>query len=623
MQAERIRITFQPSGRTVHVLPGSNLLEAAGRAGIVLQTPCGGKGTCGKCRVRVTPPDACRGKAGDTLSPGQLAAGHRLACQSRVVADAIVEIPRESLFESRHQILESDSGRTTTVSPVIRKRYFELTEPTIEDPRSDLARLRDAVEGTSLLYELLHSLPGFLRGNGWRGTAVIAGDQTIALERGDTSKEVYGVAFDLGTTTIVGTLFDLVTGQQKGVASAMNPQVAFGDDVIARISRVRDNPGNLAEMRHSACGAMNSIVADLSQHAHIAPRQIYEVTVAGNSTMQQILCGLDPAALGEVPFVPVHDCPLTIPTQSLGLSTNPAGQLYVFPQIGGFVGGDTVAGILATRLLDNGESSLLVDIGTNGEIVLVHEGQAYAASTAAGPAFEGARITQGMRATAGAIDKVVIRDDVALATIDDTSPVGICGTALIDVAAELLRLGIVDETGRVLSAKEAPNTLPAVVRDRLLTTEGETRFVLVRSEHAGGDDDICLWQRDIRELQLATGAIRAGINILLRRMGISADDLDRVLLAGAFGNFIRRSNARRIGLLPQIDCTKIRFIGNAASLGAKLALLSSEERTDTARIAETVEHIDLSLDLAFQMEFAEAMMFPLESPTDACAELRV
>jgi len=622
MQARQVKLAFEPSGRTVHVLAGTNLLEAAGRAGIVLQTPCGGKGTCGKCRVRVTPPEACL--TGDDMLPsGELAVGYRLACQSSVVADASVDIPRESLFESRHQILESDSGRNTTVSPVIRKRHFELAPPTVEDSCSDLARLRGAIPGADLPYDLLGGLPAFLRDNGWCGTAVVAEDQIIALERGDTTDSVFGAAFDLGTTTIVGTLFNLATGQQQAVASAMNPQVAFGDDVIARIFRIREAPSDLAEMQRSVCNAMNQILSGLARQAHIAPRQIYEITVAGNSTMQQILCGLDPSALGEVPFVPVHDSPLTLSTRRLGLSANPAGQLYVFPQIGGFVGGDTVAGVLAARLLDNGESSLLVDIGTNGEIVLAHGGKAYAASTAAGPAFEGARITQGMRATAGAIDKVELHEDVLVTTIDDTSPIGICGTALIDGVAELLRLGVISETGRILSAAEAPGSVPPAIRNRLVTTGNDTRFVLVWARDAAGESDICLWQRDIRELQLATGAIRAGINILLRNMGITGDDLDCVLLAGAFGNFIRRSNARRIGLLPQIDCAKIRFIGNAASLGAKLVLLSSDERGDAIRIAEEVAHIDLSLDPLFQMEFAEAMMFPLGSPADVCAESHV
>lgn len=480
-------------------------------------------------------------------------------------------------------------------------------------------RLKAAIGDIAIPFHWLLELPGFLRGHNWQGTAVVAGDRLIGLEVGDTSCDAYGVALDLGTTTVVGALFDLVTGEEEAVSSTLNPQVGFGDDVISRIARVRENPTGLRELQQAALTAVNSVIHDLGMHAGVDTRYIYEVVIAGNSTMQQLLCGLDPSALGEMPFVQTFDEGLTIPARELGLAVNSGAEVFLFPQIGGFVGGDTVASMLAVGLEATEEPTLLVDIGTNGEIVLAHEGRLYATSTAAGPAFEGARIVQGMRATGGAIEKVLVGENVLLNVIGNTQPVGICGTALIDAAAELLRQGIVDKTGRLLPANEAPTDLPKWLRIRLVTMDGQTNFLLAPPEETGSGEAIYLWQKDVRELQLATGAIRAGINILLRRVGLEPDDLGRILLAGAFGNFIRRNNARRIGLLPQIPCARIHFIGNAAALGAKLALLSRDERERAERLRRATEHVDLSLDPEFQMELGMAMMFP-EADVDTCTE---
>lgn len=620
MRQQEIKVTFQPSGRSVYVLPGTPLLEAAGRAGIVLQTPCGGHGTCGKCRVRIAQGN-CPVENGDTgaLTEAAVAEGYRLACRSRVAEPLVVDVPTESLFESGDRILTGDTGEATALQPAVRKVFFELDPPTSEDIRSDATRLLDAVGNHEILFELLQQLPRFLRHNDWQGTAVIANGRVVGLEQGDTSHRAYGVAIDLGTTTLVASLFDLISGEQRGVASSMNPQVGFGDDVIARISRIRENHGALPEMQQNILKALNTLLGKLAEEARISTRSIYEVVVAGNSTMQQALCGLDPSALGEVPFAQVVDRPLTIPAVRLGLAVNRGAGLFVFPQIGGFVGGDTAAGILAAHMDRAEKPTLLVDIGTNGEIVLAHAGRLEATSTAAGPAFEGARIVQGMRATSGAIEKVLVRDDVVLNVIGNAKPVGLCGTALIDTVAELLRCGVIDETGRILPPDEAPTDVAPAVRDRLTTIDGETHFLLVPASEAAAGEAIYLWQKDVRELQLATGAIRAGINILLRRAGVAPDDLGAVLLAGAFGNFIRRSNARRIGLLPQIPCERIRFIGNAASLGAKQALLGLDQRERAVAFTREVEHVDLSLDPEFQMEFGMAMIFP-EDDVSACPD---
>jgi len=620
MHGHEIKVTFQPSGRNVYVLPGTVLLEAAGRAGVILQTPCGGKGTCGKCRVRVmdAPAPSSSGSVGN-LSPAQIEDGYRLACCTPVEAPMVVEVPPESTFESQQQILTDDSGGDVEVSPLVHKRCFKLSPPSSEDAGADLARLQSALGDIHVSPELMRKMPGFLRANEWKGTAVLSNHHLVALEPGDTTDDGYGVAVDLGSTTVVGKLFDLVSGRECGVASEMNPQVAFGDDVISRIMHVREHEEGLAELQAAAIDCLNTIVQALVDQAGIQADEVYEIVLAGNSTMQQILCGYDPSPLGEVPFVQAFEQAQILSASDLGMKINPAAELYVFPQIGSFVGGDTVAGIVASRLDRWKKPVLFVDIGTNGEIVLANGDQLLATSTAAGPAFEGARIRQGMRATAGAIEKVIIRDDVEINVIGDAAPAGLCGTALIDAAADLLRAGIIDETGRILPVAELPAGVSEVLHARLITEGDETRFVLASAEESAGDEAICLWQKDVRELQLASGAVRAGIQIMLQRAGLAPDAIHRVLLAGAFGNFIRRSNARRIGLLPQIPGDRIRFIGNAASLGAKLVLLSDRERAYAARLQEQTEHIDLSLDPEFQMEFGMAMIFPI-SDIDACED---
>ncbi len=594
MQHEEIKVTFQPSGRTVYVLPGTPLLEAAGRAGIILQTPCGGQGTCGKCKVQI-----------------QSESEPALACQRHVESAMVVDIPVESRFEMQQQILVTDSGETGDVNPVVRKISFRLDPPTQEDARSDMARIHDAVgDDLSVSMELMRIVPAFLRHNNWQGTAVLAEDHLVGLEPGDTTNDTYGVAFDLGTTTVVGTLFDLKTGDERAVASRMNGQIAHGDDVISRIQKIRETPGALTQLQEAILGTLNDILDALIQQSGIKSNRIYELVVAGNSTMQQILAGFDPSALGEVPFVQVFDKAIKLPAGRLGLRTHAGAQVYLFPQVGGFVGGDTVAGVVAARLDRRDDPVLFVDIGTNGEIVLAKGDKLLAASTAAGPAFEGARIKQGMRATTGAIEKVVIQDDVVLNVIGNAKPIGLCGTALIDAVAALLTVGIIDETGRILEPDEVPGTVSDALKARLVVGENDVNFMLASAEESGSDEPVYLWQKDVRELQLASGAIRAGVNILLRKAGIEAHELGAVLLAGAFGNFIRRNHARRIGLLPPLPTERIRFIGNAASLGAKLVLLSEGERRYASAVRHKMEHVDLSRDPEFQLEFGMAMMFP-------------
>ncbi|MDI6774290.1 MAG: ASKHA domain-containing protein [Verrucomicrobiota bacterium] len=618
MKREEIKAIFQPSGRSVYVLPDTSVLEAAGEAGIILQTPCGGRGVCGKCLARVAEGQVEAPAGRGPLSAKRFAEGYRQACQARLKGPATIYVPAESLFESRQKILTRDAGHRGNLNPVVRKTCFELPAPTSGDPAADVSRLCRGIGDVAIADDCLNALPRFLRSNGWRGTAVLIRGRLVALEPGDTSKLACGIAFDIGTTTVVGTLFDLTDGKELGLSSQLNAQIAYGDDVISRIHRIRQDPAMLNRLQDAIRGTVNEIIARVTQDAGIASESVYEVTIAGNSTMQQILCGYDPSALGEAPFVHVFDQARALPARRLGLRTNANAEVFVYPQIGGFVGGDTVAGMVAARLDKWDKPVILIDIGTNGEIVLARGKRILATSTAAGPAFEGARIAQGMRATTGAIEKVILRNDVVLNVIGNVPPVGLCGTTVIDAVAELLRLGVVDETGRIQRPDEVPPRVPRAIRRRIVTKDGDPQFVLADADETGTGKPICLWQRDIRELQLASGAIRAGINILLKRLNLTASDVGSVLLAGAFGNFIRRSNARRIGLMPPIPRNSIRSIGNAASLGAKLALLSEDERKYAEQLRQKTEHVDLSLDPEFQAEFGAAMLFP-GPEADACA----
>ncbi|MBT3200902.1 MAG: DUF4445 domain-containing protein [Phycisphaerales bacterium] len=609
--SKQLRVTFEPHGRAVFVLEGTRLLEAAGCAGMTIETPCGGAGTCGKCRVRLT-----AGAGGPTgqdvefFSAEELADGWRLACQTAICADTVVSIPASSRFADRHQILAEAQAQTADdVLPAIRKQYVQLTPASLEDDAPDLIRLQEAIGHVQADLETMQTLSRSLRECNWCGTAVLSDHRLMDFEPGDTTGQCYGAAFDIGTTTLVGSLLDLNTGDEIAIASAINPQTSFGDDVLSRILYSQSSPSSAAELRKTIIQAVDDLISQLCTQASIDRQQIYELALTGNTTMQHLLCGMDVKQLGEVPFTPTHGRGLIIPASDLGLSVHRQADAYVFPLIGGFVGGDTVSCIIAAKLSQASGPTLMVDIGTNGEIVLAHDGELWAASTAAGPAFEGARISCGMRATHGAIEKVVIGDDVEINVIGNAGASGLCGSGLIDLAAELLNAGIISPMGNLLTGDDLPADLPIALKKRIkIGADDQPEFLIARGSQG---QRITLTQRDIRELQLGTGAIRAGVNILLKRAGLAASDLDAVLIAGGFGSFIRRSKAQRIGLLPEdIPHNRIKYIGNAALNGARWALLSTRIRAEAESAARQAKHIELSQDFEFQSEFAQAMIFP-------------
>ncbi len=614
MPDQPVRITFQPEGRTAHVLKDTKVIEASARAGLTINTPCGGAGTCGKCRIQVTsgaPEPGPSDKA--HFNEAALEQGWRLACHTALQADSTVAVPETSRLTGQHQIItESATPGAAAISPMIRKVYVELPAPTMEDNTPDLVRLAQAVGPFTPHTSALLQISQRLRTCHFKGTAVLADNRLIDFEPGDTTAQCYGLAFDIGTTTLVGLLLDLTNGTEVAVTSHLNPQVASGDDVLARIQYASTGPEALGTLHEAILGAMRQMIDDLCERADVPAQHLYEIVIAGNTTMEHLLSRLDPTALGQIPFASTFGSGFALEAQALDLPVHPQGSLFVFPVIGGFVGGDTVACILATNLARTSESVLMIDIGTNGEIVLAHQGQLWVSSTAAGPAFEGARIRCGMRASTGAIEKVLLEDDVHLSVIGRADPVGICGSGLIDLVAELLNRGMISATGRLLAPQDLPTKLPDALKKRVrVDDQGHTEFLLWEANPADKDHRVVLTERDVRELQLAIGAIRAGIAILLKQAQVAPQALSRVLIAGGFGSFIRRDHAQRIGLLPAaIDHHKINHVGNASLAGARLALLSSHARTEGGTLARQAHHIELSQNIDFQMEFAEAMIFP-------------
>jgi uncharacterized 2Fe-2S/4Fe-4S cluster protein (DUF4445 family) len=441
--------------------------------------------------------------------------------------------------------------------------------------------------------------------------AILIDGDPITVRRDAHTTGKLGIAFDLGTTTVAGVLFNLHTGLERATHAVMNRQLSLGDDVISRISAVRSDATALARLQKLAVDTLNDIVRTLCEACGEDPQALYRLTVAGNTTMQQLLLGLDPSPLGEKPFTPAFLEAQTVNASRLGLLTHRDATLAVFPQIGGFVGGDTVAGLLASHFDTLTQPTLLVDIGTNGEIALLHGGAIYAASTAAGPAFEGARISQGMRATAGAIDQVWLHNgDLRYHVIGDIEPQGLCGSALVDTAAILLRLGLVDTTGSLNLPETGSKPLSEALARRLVEGERGNAFVLAYDRN--GSACVTLTQQDIRELQLASGAIRAGIEALLHKASLPASSLDSILLAGGFGNYIRRENALRIGLLPPLHYLSIRFIGNASLTGAKRALLAQTEFARAQALRARCMHVELASEPHFTDLFMEHMFFPEE-----------
>jgi len=631
----KVKVTFLPTKLSTRVPPGTTAFNAAAWLGLPIESTCGGRGTCGKCRVRVEG-DSVPITAADQhhLSAEELAAGWRLSCELEVLRDAVIHIPR---LMAVHKTAMVGVGRPVRLEPNVQKVFVRLPQPALEDQRADYERLAAAL--TELGYAVRgnlrawRSLPAILRQADFAVTAVLVGDHLAAVEPGDTTSTCYGLAFDIGTTTVVGNLVDLRQGVVAGVASELNGQAIHGADVISRIGYATRHPGGLEELQARVLATINGIIDRLLGETGVAPEHIYEMTVVGNTTMLHLFLGLDPGAIARAPFIPVIRGPTSVPAADLGVHMHPHGLVYVFPVIGAYVGGDTVAVLLASELLTRAHAAtrkrspegqesvharhkpqgvrLAIDVGTNGEIALGSAERTLATAAAAGPAFEGAEISCGMRAAEGAIEGVRLNDDVHLQVIGDVPPKGICGSGLIDAVAELLRTKLLQPSGRLLTLAEAEVLgLPLGLSRRLRSNGQVQEFVLAWAEESGEGRDVVLTQKDIRALQYAKSAIASGIVILKQLLGVGDEDIEEVLLAGAFGSYINPASARAIGLVPPLPLERIKAIGNAAGEGAKIALLSFRERQVAEAIPTRVEYVELSGRADFNQVFVEMLRFP-------------
>ena len=607
----RVNLRFEPSGRQVRVPAGVSVFDAASWNGIAIDSTCGGHGTCKKCKVRMldgaAAPSALDIRA---FSPDELRDGWRLACRVLADADARIDVPP---LATRPKAATVGVGRQVILRPAVQKRYLELDEPSLADQRSDIERILDGVDDLELRPDLhaVRVAGRALRAADFKVTAVIVDEVLIDVQPGDTSARLFGIAFDLGTTTVVATLLDLSTGTPVAVASALNQQQPFGADVITRISATMMDPDTLARLTALAQQTLAELAAEVCAAGGIDPAEVYEVALAGNATMTHIVLGIDPEPLGVAPFILATRLLPEVLAAELGLPAHPRARAVIFPPFGAYVGGDITAGLLASGMDRDARTRLFIDIGTNCEIVLGNRDWLLATAAPAGPAFEGAAIRCGMRAADGAIEVVTMTPDgLELKVIGDTEPAGLCGSGLVDAVTGLVRLGLLDSSGRLVPQERAAELAPGLA-DRLTQLGAERVFVLSWLGEPGNvSRSVYLSQRDVRELQFAKAAIATGWRILLEEAGLEPGDIQQVLLAGSFGSYLSPANAIRIGLVPEIPVLRVVSAGNVAGEGAKMALLSVRERAGGLALLEEVRYVELSDRTDFNDRFIDQLAFP-------------
>ena len=612
----RCRIKFLPVDQEIYITPGTTVKDAINLAKFDFDFPCGGRGKCGKCRLRIAEGAVAPAKT-DTehLDPVEIAQGYRLACVTQINNDMVIEIPY--VKSPQYKILIAAVQKQVKLGQHLSKIYLELDPPKLEDQQPDWERLLAEFDKTGLASEdkpaslsLLRDLPQTLRQADWHVTALTDEETVFGLEPGDSTKTMLGIAFDIGTTTIVGYLLDLLTGREMSVVSALNPQTRYGADVIARIAYATSQEDGLDKLHDAIISALNELIDEAVSQAKVSREDVYAVTVVGNTCMHHLFLGISPKNLALAPYVPVVSQPLAFFARELGLKINRLGRVYVLPNIAGFVGADTVGVLLATELDWSEGFKLAIDIGTNGEIVLGSKERLVACSTAAGPAFEGSQISSGMRGMLGAIDHVRFRNGLEISVIGGGKPCGICGSGLLDTVAGLLEQGIVDRRGRILSPDELDPIAIQYSGNIIKLENGAKAFELAAAQETAHGRPILITQKDISELQLAKGAIAAGIQVLCEQLGIGLEAITEVLLAGAFGNYLDLRSACAIGMIPAALEARLKPVGNAAGAGAKAALLSRSEYQRAAMIADFVEYVELSIYPNFSRLFVSSLDFP-------------
>ena len=609
---KRHRIIFQPEGKRGEFPPGTTILDAARDVGVDIESICGGKLTCGKCQViieqgmeNLSPVTEDEQRLLDKKKAGK---NYRLACVTQFFGDVVVYVPEESRG-GEQIILKEGVELSVSIDPAVKKYYLELSRPHLKDDLGDLERILKAlkedygIEGVDIDFEVLRKMPDVLRNSDWKVTVSIWNDREIIdVEPGYKVEESYGLAVDIGTTTVVGYLTDLRTGEIIAVDSMMNPQVTYGEDVMSRITFAMQNPDGLEKLSSKIIDGLNKILQNTCDQAGIKTDQVSDMTIVGNTGMHHIFLKINPEHIAMAPYVPALHRSHDVKARDLGLNITEGGYVHVLPIEAGWVGADNVAVLISTEPYLQEEMWLVIDIGTNGEIVLGNKDRLMSCSAAAGPALEGAHIKYGMRAATGAIERIRIDSETLepeYKTIGDAPPRGICGSGIIDAAAELYRTGIVSKNGRFNLDLDTP---------RVREVDGTPEYVIAWADETSIGHDIVMTQKDIREIQLAKGAMSAGSQILMKEMGL--EKVDRVIVAGAFGNYIDKVSALTIGLVPDVPLDRIESVGNAAGVGARIALISREKRNEANEIARRVEHIKLAVHPDFEKEFTKAMFFP-------------
>ena len=601
------QVQFQPVGKRVKVLQGTTVLEAARQAGIELTTACGGNGSCGQCQVVLVEGCLSPVKPNEKflITEEDLQRGYRLACGAQILSDVRLHLPKESMLTGQRLQVES-SLKTFPPDPFIDAVDVQLEPAALQDLRSDLTRLRDALHAQGVKDEvtassaLVRSLPDTLRENDWEVTAYLRRGEILAVR--PHGEKPLGYAVDLGTTKIAAHLVDLCTGEVLGSAGAPNPQISYGEDVISRLNYAVRSPEGGRVLAGKVREALNGMLGDLLRQAGARREQVVDGCVVANTAMSHLLLEFPVKQLAKSPYVAAASEALDVPAAELDLDMAPGARVHIPPIIGGFVGSDHVAMLLACELDESSKVTIGLDIGTNTEISLRIPGSDHltSVSCASGPAFEGAHIRDGMRAASGAIEKVRIENGrLTLTTIDHEPPVGLCGSGILDAVAELYRAGYLNKNGRFQ-------------RERPEVQEGEQgpEFVLVPAQESGSGREIVITQNDVNEIQLAKGAIHAGLKVLLEATGTPPEAVQEVIVAGAFGSFINIQSAVAIGLFPDLPRARYRQVGNAAAVGARWILISRAARQRAQEIARRAHYLELTIEPGFSRQFARGMLFP-------------
>ncbi|RLG91367.1 MAG: ferredoxin [Candidatus Hecatellales archaeon] len=612
MESETFTVLFEPDGRRVKTSYGFSVLQAAKKAGVSLRSECGGRGVCGKCKVIIKDIGAVN-KITEIekkyISGEEANLGYRLACQTKIYGNLTVVIPQESRLKIRRIQVEG-LEKPIRLNPTVKKFHLKLLKPSLSDIKPDLERVFEALPKQNLKgnrfridYDVLKGLPEILRRRDWDITVTVWGsNKIIDVESGDTLDRLFGFAVDVGTSKIVGHLVDLNTGETVNVKALENPQVEYGEDILSRLTFAISDKGNLETLQRLVVDAVNRLIAEACEDAKISPSHIYELVVVGNTAMHHLFLAVQPKYVTLSPFTPAVKDEINFRAKELNLNMNRGGIVTFLPLIAGFIGSDALADLLVTGLYKLKKLSLLMDIGTNTEIMLGNFKEILACSCASGPTMEGCHHKDGLKAVGGAIERLGIESnyEVWYKTIGDVKPVGLCGSAIIDVVAEMFKCGIIDNRGRF-----NPN-----IKTRRLRGNSVKEFVIVWGSETATGMDITVTQKDIDEVLLAKAAIFTGCSILMKRENVRVKDIEKVFVAGNFGNYINLENAKILGLIPDIPNEKVTFVGNAAISGAKMALVSRRVRRVAEALSKKVRYLELTVDPDFNKEFIDAMFIP-------------